>query len=107
MEVKGGARAARELGSQIDFGKTASDYGRFRAGFPDQFFERIAAMGAIRPAMRALDLGTGTGTIARGLARRGLVVTGLDKSEPLMEQAKRLDAEAGVSVEYTARSGEA
>ena len=25
---------------RADFGKTASDYGRHRAGFPDEFFER-------------------------------------------------------------------
>ncbi len=51
-----------------DFGKTANDYGRHRAGFPDEFFERLKALGILRAGMRALDLGTGTGTIARGLA---------------------------------------
>ncbi len=38
-----------------------------------------------------LDLGTGTGTIARGLAKRGCVVTGLDPSDAMLEQAKALD----------------
>ena len=50
--------------------------------------------------MRALDLGTGTGTIARGLALRGCDVTGLDRSAPLMEQAAELDRVAGVVVTY-------
>src|SRR5258708_12998405 len=50
--------------------------------------------------MRALDLGTGTGTIARGLALRGCDVTGLDRSAPLMEQAAELDRGAGVVVKY-------
>jgi 2-polyprenyl-3-methyl-5-hydroxy-6-metoxy-1,4-benzoquinol methylase len=72
---------------RADFGKTAGDYGRHRAGFPDEFFERLQASGIIRAGMRALDLGTGTGTIARGLALRGCEVTGLDRSVPLMEQA--------------------
>ena len=53
---------------RADFGKTAADYGRHRAGFPDEFFERLAAMEIIRGGIRALDVGTGTGTIARGLA---------------------------------------
>jgi SAM-dependent methyltransferase len=85
---------------RADFGKTASDYGRHRVGFPDEFFERLNAAGILHPGMRALDLGTGTGTIARGLALRGCEVTGLDRSAPLMEQAAELDRAAGVVVTY-------
>ena len=55
--------------------------------------------------MRALDLGTGTGTIARGLALRGCEVTGLDRSAPLMEQAAELDRVAGVVVKYVNAAG--
>jgi SAM-dependent methyltransferase len=91
---------------RADFGKTASDYGRHRAGFPDEFFDRLSAMGILRPGMRALDLGTGTGTIARGLALRGCDVLGLDRSAPLMEQAAELDHEAGVVVRYVNASAE-
>ena len=57
-------------------------------------------MGILQAGMRALDLGTGTGTIARGLALRGCEVTGLDRSAPLMEQAAELDRAAGVVVKY-------
>ena len=85
---------------RADFGKTASDYGRHRAGFPDEFFDRLSAMGILKPGMRALDLGTGTGTIARGLALRGCDVVGLDRSTPLMEQAAELDRDVGVVVRY-------
>ena len=85
---------------RADFGKTASDYGRHRAGFPDEFFERLQTAGILRAGMRALDLGTGTGTIARGLASRGCEVTGLDRSAPLMEQAAELDRVADVVVKY-------
>ncbi|MDO8433461.1 MAG: methyltransferase domain-containing protein [Candidatus Binatus sp.] len=91
---------------RADFGKTAEDYGRHRAGFPDEFFERLASMGIVRAGMRALDLGTGTGTIARGLALRGCEVTALDRSEPLMEQARELDREAGVVVNYVVAAAE-
>lgn len=97
----------RQLGEQIDFGKTASDYGRFRAGFPDAFYDRLAAMGILEPGLRALDLGTGTGTLARGLAMRGLSVVGLDKSDALTAEAKRLDALAGVNIEYLIAAAEA
>jgi len=85
---------------RADFGKTASDYGRHRAGFPDEFFERLQMAGIFRAGMHALDLGTGTGTVARGLASRGCEVTGLDRSAPLMEQAAELDRAAGVVVKY-------
>jgi SAM-dependent methyltransferase len=89
-----------------DFGKTANDYGRHRAGFPDEFFERLKALGILRAGIRALDLGTGTGTIARGLATRGCEVTGLDRSAPLMEQAAELDRGAGAVVKYVNAAAE-
>jgi len=85
---------------RADFGKTASDYGRHRAGFPDEFFERLQTAGILRTGMHVLDLGTGTGTVARGLASRGCEMTGLDRSAPLMEQAAELDRAAGVVVKY-------
>ncbi|MEO0560887.1 MAG: methyltransferase domain-containing protein [Chloroflexota bacterium] len=84
----------------IDFGKTAADYGQHRQGFPSAFFERLTAMGLIALGMRALDLGTGTGSIARGLALAGCETTGLDIAAPLLEQARRLDADVGVNVSY-------
>jgi len=91
---------------QIDFGKTASDYGRHRAGFPDRFFDRVFAMGLVKPADRLLDLGTGTGTVARGMALRGCSVTGLDPSESMTGQAGLLDREAGVDVSYVTAKAE-
>ena len=96
----------RDLGKRIDWGKTAADYGRHRAGFPPAFFERLAAMRIIRAQGTALDLGSGTGTIARGLATRAMQVTGLDRSATMMEEAARLDREAGVTVGYVSASAE-
>lgn len=96
----------RRLGHRIDFGKTADDYGRYRAGFPQAFFQRLAATGIVAHAKTALDLGTGTGTIARGLAARGMKVVGLDKSDAMIAQARQLDDAAGVSVRYIAARAE-
>jgi SAM-dependent methyltransferase len=103
----GRPETVRQYGQTIDFGRTATDYGRHRAGFPPALFDRMAAMGVLRPGMRALDLGTGTGTLARGLAQRGCEVTALDRSAPLMAEAARLDREAGVSVRYVEATAEA
>lgn len=73
----------------IDFGRTTDDYERYRPGFPQSFFERLANDGFISPGQRALDLGTGTGTLALGFAARGLRVTGLDIAPELLEAARR------------------
>lgn len=78
-----------------DFGKTADDYARHRAGYPDWLFERLMRRGLVRPGMRALDLATGTGSLARGLAQRGLTVTGIDVAPQMTEAAKALDAAQG------------
>ena len=91
---------------QIDFGKTAHDYGRYRAGFPPAFFDRVATFGIGVVGQRVLDLGTGTGTLARGFALRGCQVTGLDPSSALTEEAKRLDQEAQVSIQYVTAKAE-
>jgi SAM-dependent methyltransferase len=84
----------------IDFGRTAEDFATHRAGFPEALFDRLAALGVRMEGAAVLDLGTGTGTLARGFARRGARVTGLDPAAPLLEQARKLDEKAGVRVEY-------
>lgn len=84
----------------IDFGRTASDYARHRAGFPSSMFERLGARGIGVTGQRVVDVGTGTGTVARGFAQRGCSVIGVDPSEQLVAQAMRIDAEAGVAVAY-------
>jgi SAM-dependent methyltransferase len=83
---------------RADFGLTADDYGRHRAGFPEALFTRLAAFGVGAPGQSLLDLGTGTGTLARGFARRGAVVTAIDPSPEMLEQARILAAEEGADV---------
>ena len=103
-----GASALRDIKAPpVNFGQTASDYGRWRAGFPPHFFKRIFAEGWVMPENRVLDLGTGTGTIARGLALRGCRVTGLDSEQHLLTEAARLDREAATGVTYVQGRAEA
>jgi len=85
---------------RVDFGKTAVDYGTHRAGFPAALFERLAEHGIGRPGQRIVDLGTGTGSLARGFARQGALVTGLDIAPEMLAQAANLDEAAGVNVTY-------
>jgi SAM-dependent methyltransferase len=61
--------------------------------------------GLVRPGMHALDLATGTGYLARGLAQRGLTVTGLDIAPDMMDAAKALDAAQGLAHRLCRRQG--
>ena len=83
-----------------DFGRTASDYSTHRQGFPDSLYELLARLGVRFSGTRVVDLGTGTGTLARGMARRGASVTGIDLSNAMTAEAARLDMEWGVSTHY-------
>ncbi len=91
----------------VDFGLTANDYARHRAGFPESFFERIALYNVGCHGQVVVDVGTGTGTLARGFARRGCVVTGIDPAANMLEQAKQLSVVEGVSIDYRMATAEA
>jgi SAM-dependent methyltransferase len=90
-----------------DFARAASDYARHRAGFPAELLDRLAARDIALTGARVVDLGTGTGSLARLFAQRGCLVTGVDIAPPLLEQARRLDREAGVEIEYVEAPAEA
>ncbi len=91
----------------VDFAKTAVDYGRHRAGFPDALYGRLAPFGPGGPGQRVLDLGTGTGSLGRLFARRGAAVVGLDPSPDLLAQARRIDAAEGLETTYVVARAEA
>lgn len=84
----------------IDFGKTADDYGTYRQGFPQRFFGELLRRDLLGADRRVLDLGTGTGTLARGAALAGSEVTALDIAPELINKAKVLDQQTGVNVSY-------
>jgi SAM-dependent methyltransferase len=96
-----------EYGKQIDFGKTADDYGRYRAGFPAELYRRLEKLGVGVGCQRVLDLGTGTGYLGRGFARQGCRVMGLDMSPSLMREARRLDAAEKLAMCYVRARAEA
>ena len=92
--------------ASVDFGLTADDYSRYRAGFPRAFFDRIAGRGLLSEDTRLLDLGSGTGSIARGMARRGAQTVALDLASPLLRQARQLDAAEMTIFAYVAARAE-
>lgn len=75
----------------VDFGRAAGDYARHRQGFPPEFFVRLAAMGLGVAGLRVLDVGAGTGALARAFAAGGAQVAALDPSAPMLAEARSLD----------------
>jgi SAM-dependent methyltransferase len=93
--------------SRLDWGKTAADYAVHRHGFPKTFYARLAALDVIRPGLQVVDLGTGTGTVARELAQRGCNVIGIDLSDAMLEHARHLAREANLPAQFTQARAEA
>jgi SAM-dependent methyltransferase len=85
---------------EFDWGKTSQDYAAYRSGYPESFYEVLAALGIGRPGQRILDLGTGTGVLARAFARRGAVVTGVDIAANQIAAAKALATQQGLDVAF-------
>lgn len=84
----------------MDFGSTAHEYAAYRTSFPGELFTRLAGRGIGLPGQRVADLGTGTGTLARGFAAAGCAVTGVDVAPEMLREARRADAAAGLRIAY-------
>lgn len=67
-----------DQGCPFDWGKTSPDYAVYRPGYPASFYAILQAVGIGQPGQHILDLGTGTGVLARAFARQGAHVTGID-----------------------------
>jgi demethylmenaquinone methyltransferase / 2-methoxy-6-polyprenyl-1,4-benzoquinol methylase len=70
------------IADRYDFITVALSYGQDR-----RWKRRLIDLAAPRPGVRALDLATGTGDIAFGLAARGACVVGLDVTLRMIELA--------------------
>jgi SAM-dependent methyltransferase len=93
-------------GRTIDFGRAAGDYERYRPGFPGGFFDRLGSVGWISPGLRALDVGTGTGSLALGFAARGMITAGMDIAEELLDAARRSATESNLDIRFFVGSAE-
>jgi len=94
-------------GRPIDWSLTSLDYATHRPGPPQRLYELLAALGVGGAGQRVLDLGTGTGVVARELARRGAIVSGVDIAAGQIAAARDAAVAEGVAVDFVVAAAEA
>ena len=91
-------RSDIDHGRPFDWGKTSSDYARFRDIYPKEFYQKILDLGLCVNGQSVLDIGTGTGVLPRNLYPYGAKWAAADISENQIEQAKILSK--GMDIDY-------
>ena len=86
-----------DKGKAFDFGKTSSDYAKYRDIYPQLFYDKIVSRNLCVKGQNVLDLGTGTGVLPRNMYRYGAKWTGTDISENQIEQAKLLSKDMDIA----------
>jgi SAM-dependent methyltransferase len=89
-----------DAGRNIDWSLSANDYANHRPGQPLAFFSRLAALGIGVPGQRILDLGTGTGDLARQFAKQGASAAGTDIASGQIDAAKFMAARDKLNAEF-------
>lgn len=91
----------------FEWGNTSRDYAEFRVGYPEAFYDALTVLGIGTPGQRILDLGTGTGVLARAFARRGARVIGVDIAANQIAAAESLAAREGLDIGFQVCAAEA
>lgn len=67
----------------MHFEKHAATYQEARPPYPERLWQRIRELGVLRPGLRAVDLGAGTGQATGVLLQAGLEVTAVEPGHEL------------------------
>jgi SAM-dependent methyltransferase len=89
------------------FDAFAEEYDRFRPGYPDTLFDTVAEQFALGSSPAAVDLGTGTGKVARAVAARGWRVTGVDPGRGMLDVLQRMARQEGHAIKVVEANAEA
>lgn len=89
-----------DKGKAFDWGKTSSEYAKYRDIYPPEFYKKIVDRGLCIKGQKVLDLGTGTGVLPRNMYKFGADWTGTDISPEQIEMAKRLAKDAGMKIDF-------
>jgi protein-L-isoaspartate O-methyltransferase len=71
------------------FDAAASDYARYRPGYPDQVVDAVVSVANLHPGSRVLEIGCGTGQLSVPLARHGAELVAVELGENLAAIARR------------------
>jgi ubiquinone/menaquinone biosynthesis C-methylase UbiE len=69
------------------FDQLAAEYDEYRSGYSRSLYEVLSEYG-FKPGWSVLDVACGTGLASEPLAKRGLQITAVDISEPMLDKAR-------------------
>ena len=78
-----------------------------QVGQPESFFTKLLSLGIGLPGQYILDVGTGTGLIARKFARSGAFVAGIDVSEHQIRVARETAKAENLTIDFRVAEAEA
>ena len=87
-------------GRGFDWGRTSSDYAKYRDIYPTEFYQKLIDMDLCVDDQKVLDIGTGTGVLPRNLYRYGAEFTGIDISKNQIEQATLLSQKSNMDIKF-------
>ena len=87
-------------GKAFDWGRTSSDYAKYRDIYPPEFYNKIIKLQLCISGQTVLDIGTGTGVIPRNMYKYGAKWIGTDISENQIKQARLLSEANGMDITY-------
>lgn len=95
-EFTGGSEQLKRADAK-SYDATATDFDSLTDRYSTAIASRMLAIGQVGRSDRVLDLGTGTGLVARLAAKLGASVVGIDHSEGMLGRARLKAEQAGVA----------
>jgi SAM-dependent methyltransferase len=80
---------AQPVRRRESFDAAASDYARYRSGYPHEVVQAVVTAARLRPGSRVLEIGCGTGQLSVPLAEHGAELLAVELGENLAAIARR------------------